>query len=427
MRRFIRNCNICGRTAVWREAKAGFLRSLPIPNQIGNELTIDFVTDMPPSQNYTNIVVITGLLSKDVFLFGTETMEAAPSAKVFVNQYYRYFGFPRYLTSDRGSDWVGTFWRSFCQLTGITQQLTTAYHPQSNASERANQELYKYLRAFTSYSQDNWMELLPVAQLALNSRPSSAIGGLSPFFLRHRYNLDPLAEPTPISVSGYRHPGPLSAQNYVKRLKDAQDFAQAAIASAQQRNEGNANCNRRQPEQYKVGDKVWLDLRNVKTPQLSKKLTWLHAKDDVTAVPDPLNVELKVPGNIHNCFHVELVKGAGADPFPSQQQEDAQNPAILDDLGEQEYEVDSIIRARTVRRGRGSFRQALVKWTGWVEPTWEPVEYVADTAALRTFEDVYGPISTNNGPSEVGSGRFVGQAEPHVQKARRESITKQKK
>ncbi|KAI0991047.1 hypothetical protein K3495_g17140, partial [Podosphaera aphanis] len=29
VRRFVRNCDICGRTTVWREAKAGFLRSLP--------------------------------------------------------------------------------------------------------------------------------------------------------------------------------------------------------------------------------------------------------------------------------------------------------------------------------------------------------------------------------------------------------------
>ena len=46
VRRFIRNCDVCGRTTVWREAKAGLLRSLPIPDRIGNELTIDFITDM---------------------------------------------------------------------------------------------------------------------------------------------------------------------------------------------------------------------------------------------------------------------------------------------------------------------------------------------------------------------------------------------
>lgn len=264
------------------------------------------------------------------------------------------------------------------------------------------------------------MELLPVAQIAINARPNSAIGGISPFFLRHGYDLDPLAEPTPPITNAPKHPGQRLAQEYVQRLKHAQDFAQAAMASAQQRNEDNANRFRRQPEQFKVGDKVWLDLRNVKTPQLSKKLAWLHAKYEVTAVPNPLTVELNVPGNIHNRFHVELIKRAGTDAFPSQNRDDAQNPPIVDDLDEKEYEIESILRARTVKRGRGKFRQALVKWTGWAEPSWEPIEYVADTIALDKFEKTYGSISSNNGPPDSRAGAYVGPAEPHTTEARRE-------
>ena len=128
------------------------------------------------------------------------------------------------------------------------------------------------------------------------------------------------------------------------------------MASAQQRSESNANRLRRQPERFQIGDKVWLDLRNVKTPQLSKKLAWQHAKYDITAVPDALTVELNVPGNIHKQFHVELVKRAGVDPFPSQSRDDIQNPPIIDDLTEPEYEIESIQRARTISRGRGKFR-----------------------------------------------------------------------
>ena len=138
VRQFIRNCDICGRTTVWREAKAGFLRSLPIPERIGSELTIDFVTDLPPSEGCTNLMVITDRLSKDIFIFGTNSMAAENCAKVFVDRYYRYFGFPRYLTSDRGSDWTSHFWKTFCETIGIKQRLTTSYHSLSNASERAN-------------------------------------------------------------------------------------------------------------------------------------------------------------------------------------------------------------------------------------------------------------------------------------------------
>lgn len=419
VRRFIRNCDICGRSTVWREAKAGFLKPLPIPERIGSDLTIDFVTDLPQSKGCSNIMVITDRLSKDIYVFGSDSMVASKCAEIFVDRYYRYFGFPKYLISDRGSDWTGYFWKEFCKLTGIKQRLTTAYHPQSNASERANQELFKYLRAFTCFAQDNWMDLLPLAQLALNNRPNSAIGGVSPFFLRNGYNPDPLTEPPPTEEPATRHPGRISGTKYVQRLREGQEFAQAAMASSQQRYEENTNRYRRQPEKFKVGDKVWLDLRNVKTPQLSKKLAWLHAKYEVVAVPDALTVELNVPGKIHRRFHVELVKRAGDDPFPSQTRDDAQNPPIVDDLEEPEYEIESILRARTIKHGRGTLRQALVKWVSWADPTWEPLEYIQDTAALDQFENKYGPIAYNDGPSEFEVGKFVGPAEQKIAENRR--------
>ncbi|KAI0999784.1 hypothetical protein K3495_g8416 [Podosphaera aphanis] len=396
--RFIRNCDICGRTNVWREAKAGFLRSLLIPERIGSGLTIDFVTDLPPSEGCTDIM---------------------NCARLFIDRYYKYFGFPSYLTCDGGSNWTSHFWKTFCHLTGITQNFTTSYHPQSNASERANQEIYKYLRVFTCYAQDDRMNLLPLAQLALNGRPNTAIGGMSPFFLRYGYHIDPLMEPTPHPDQTVQHPGKHAATDYARRLRDAQDFAQATMASVQQRNEQKANRSRRQPERFQVGDKIWLDLRHIKTPQLSKRLAWQHHKYEVTAIPDALTVELNVPGNIHNRFHIELVKRAGNDPFPSQVCDDAQNPPITDDLEEPEYEVESILRARTVRRGRGSYRQALVKWVGWADPTWEPVINLKYTAALNTYEETYGPIETHDGPQEQSAGIFVGPAEKHTMEKRR--------
>ena len=141
VRQFIRNCDVCGRSTVWREAKAGFLKPLPIPERLGSDLTIDFVMNLPKSNGCTDVMVITDRLSKDIFMFATPTMDAKTCADVFIDRYFRYYGFPKFLTSDRGSDWLSHFWKFFCKAVGISQRLTTAYHPQSNASERANQEM----------------------------------------------------------------------------------------------------------------------------------------------------------------------------------------------------------------------------------------------------------------------------------------------
>ncbi|KAI0996798.1 hypothetical protein K3495_g11383, partial [Podosphaera aphanis] len=111
-------------------------------------------------------------------------------------------------------------------------------------------------------------------------------------------------------------------------------------------------------------------------------------------------------------------------PLPSQKRDDPQNPPIIDELEETEYEIDSILRARTIRRGRGSFRQGLVKWAGWKEHTWEPVENLQDTEALEKFETQYGSILTNDGPPETDTGAYVGPAEPHTMNKRRQRRSK---
>jgi hypothetical protein len=43
--------------------------------------------------------------------------------------------------------------------------------------------------------------------------------------------------------------------------------------------------------------------------------------------------------------------------------------------------AERILQDRFVRRGRGRQHQALVKWVGYTQLTWEPVSALADTAA----------------------------------------------
>ena len=48
--------------------------------------------------------------------------------------------------------------------------ITTAYHPQANRKvERTNQELKQYLRKYTNHQQDNWPQLVPLAEYAYNT------------------------------------------------------------------------------------------------------------------------------------------------------------------------------------------------------------------------------------------------------------------
>ena len=59
----------------------------------------------------------------------------------------------------------------------IKKKMSTAFHPQTDEqTERLNQTLEQYLRAYINEDQDNWVELLPTAQLVYNNTTSEASG-----------------------------------------------------------------------------------------------------------------------------------------------------------------------------------------------------------------------------------------------------------
>ena len=398
VRQFCRNCDVCGRSHVWRERKKGLLRPLPVPDRYNSELAIDFMTDLPAktANDPRFMMVVVDRLKGSVAIEEMKSMKAEDCAKIFLKLHFRYHGFPKYLTSDRGSNWVGDFWRELCRLTGIQQRLSTAFHPQTDgATERMNQEILAYLRAFVTYTQFDWKDLLPCAMLALNNRNSAALG-MSPFFAEHGYHAEPIQLVDEIATPSQ----PAKRANvFVQRLREAQELAQAAMASSQSRMEEYANKTRNEAEIFKVGDRVWLNLKNIQTPQLSKKLSWINAKYKVTKVIDSHSVELDTPSGIWPRFHVDLLKRAAIDPLPSQVVDDAQPPpvnpqnkndTILMDSEHQEQYIERILRAENKKIGNSYKRSVLVKWKGFAEPTWEYRENLDDTEALDIFESQYG-------------------------------------
>lgn len=395
VRRFCRNCDVCGRSHVWRTRRQGLLLPLPIPDRFHNELSIDFMTDLPAKdkKDPRYLMVITDRLLKSVTLEAMNSMSAEECADRFLNCHFRFHGFPAALTSDRGSNWVGDFWTHLCKETNMEQRLSTAFHPETDGStERMNQEVLAYLRAFISYSQFEWSKMLPTAQLALNNRDSS-VSGLSPFFLQHGYHAEPIKLQPPPNSKTKTNPAKL-ADKFVARIYEAQEYAAAAMASAQQQMEERANRTRNPAPVFRIGDKVWLNLKNVQTPQPKKKLSWVNAKYKITKIISPHVVELDVPSKIFPRFHVELLRKASDDPLPSQSFDDSQpEPIVIDNEdvnAEPEQVVERILRAQRIRRGRGWVRQVLVKWKGFAEPNWEDREQLENVEALDRFEAMYG-------------------------------------
>lgn len=204
--------------------------------------------------------------------------------------------------------------------------------------------------------------------MALNNIDSSL--GYNPFFLIHGYHV-PALQTSEINLTQCTSSKAHKANSLVKKLEEGQALAQASMAWRQQIMEDTANRGRQQAEIFREGDCVWLNLKNISTPRPSKKLAWLHAKYRVLKIISPHVIELDVPIGIHPRFHVDMLKKAANDPLPSQQQDDNQ-PVPADTSvprNEQEFEIERILKAENVRRGRGKRRVVLVKWKGQLEPT----------------------------------------------------------
>jgi transposase InsO family protein len=90
---------------------------------------MDFVTDLPESEGCRDILVITDRLTRGVILEGVTNMTAETLARTVIQNVVGRHGFPRTITSDRGTQFVGELWSSVCKLANITKRLSIAYHP----------------------------------------------------------------------------------------------------------------------------------------------------------------------------------------------------------------------------------------------------------------------------------------------------------
>ena len=71
---------------------------------------------------------------------------------------------------------------------GIERRLSTAFHPQTaSQTERTNAIPEQYLRAYGNYQQDNWNQLLPLAEFAYNNGYPETIKTI-PFYANYGRN-----------------------------------------------------------------------------------------------------------------------------------------------------------------------------------------------------------------------------------------------
>ena len=188
---------------------------------------MDFIEQLPKSSGYTGILVVVDHLTKQVIFIPThDTITSANLAKLFILHVFSKHGVPSQITSDHRSKFISHFFRSLGKALDMRLHFTLGYHPEGDGqTERTNQTLEQYLRVYSNYQQDNWSDLLPLAEFAYNNAPS-ATTRISPFYANKGYHPN-------VSIHPERELASRKAQEFTIDLDELHTTLKEQIRTAQ--------------------------------------------------------------------------------------------------------------------------------------------------------------------------------------------------
>lgn len=161
-----KNCINCQRSKVHRHTVQSPMH-FPSTDKRFEHVHIDIVGPLPASQNFRYLFTMIDRFSRWTEAVPTTDTLADTIATAFYTSWIARFGTPRIITSDRGSQFESSLFRSLTKLIGSKNIKTTAYHPASNGMiERWHRTLKT---ALMCHETMNWIDTLPTVLLGLRT------------------------------------------------------------------------------------------------------------------------------------------------------------------------------------------------------------------------------------------------------------------
>ena len=121
-------------------------------------------------------MVVVDYCSKWVELFPIREAKSPKIASLLIEEIFTRWGTPKYLVSDRGAQFTSQLLTQICQQWGVVQKLTTAYHPQTNLTERVNRTLKTMIASFVKDKHNTWDMWLSEFRFTINSAWQESTG-----------------------------------------------------------------------------------------------------------------------------------------------------------------------------------------------------------------------------------------------------------
>ena len=380
VREYVLSCQTCQNIAIPRHKPYGKLQPLPIPEGPWKEVSLDFITQLPPSyigtKEYDAILVVVDRYTKMAKFIPTTTDISAPEfAALFHENIELQYGSPRGIVSDRDTRITSKFWAEVCIYSLIKRRMSTAFHPQTDGqTEILNRILKNYLRAYTSLEQMNWAKLLRSAEFTYNNSRSSTTK-TTPFLALYGYHPELRFDIEDTATTGETP----AAHDRVLRLQELRDRLREELLKSQERQAKYYN-QKHLPKLFKRGDWVKLSTRNLRLKDKKLQPRWVGPFRVLQRIGSQA-YKLALPEKytrLHDVFPIQFLE----EFKPRKDQPPMPMPDLED---EEEWEIEEVKDKATIK----GTTHYLVKWEGW--PTeynqWIPDDDMDNAQeAIRRFE-----------------------------------------
>jgi hypothetical protein len=273
IKEYVKTCEECQKRQKGR-------RKEPLhPIQVGRafeRIGIDLVGPLPiTQQNNRYIIVATDYLTRWPEARAVPDAGAETLAKFIFEEIVCRHGTPKIILSDQGRNFISETIRILCEKFLIKHKFSSPYHPQTNGMvERLNRTLCESLAKVKG--TDDWDLHIPAVLLAYRTK-RHATTGYTPFHLVYgRQAILPIetiipTEPSPDADKEIDLQDSILQRAYelIDKMPYSQNDARLNTERSQQKQKEYFD-NKIRPEEYRIGDKVWIQRKEIEKSRSAK-------------------------------------------------------------------------------------------------------------------------------------------------------------
>ena len=145
IRNYVDGCATCQSTKIHPQIRVP-LQPNQVPTSIWKSVTMDFVTDLPPTHGHDSMFIVVDCFSKATIIAPCrKDITVEQTSKLYLEQVWQRTGLPQQVISDRGPQFTSQVMKELWNKLGVKASLSTAFHPQTDGeTECINQEIEQF-------------------------------------------------------------------------------------------------------------------------------------------------------------------------------------------------------------------------------------------------------------------------------------------